>query len=59
MDTIDEDRRKFVKHKFGHEWPNRELFQAMFNTAIGDDETAEAILNLLNAANRKEEATKA
>jgi cytidylate kinase len=58
VDTIDEDRRKFVKHKYGHEWPNRELFQAMFNTSIGDDETAEAILNLLNAANRKEEATK-
>jgi cytidylate kinase len=59
VDTIDEDRRKFVKHKYGHEWPNRELFQAMFNTGIGDDNTAEAILQLLNAANRNEEAPKA
>jgi hypothetical protein len=54
VDTMDEDRRKFVKHYFGHEWPNRQLFQAMLNTAIGDDNTVEAILHLLNAANRNE-----
>lgn len=59
VDTIDEDRRKFVKHRFGHEWPNRHLFHAMFNTGIGDENTAEAILHLLNAANRNEEAPKA
>ncbi len=40
VDTIDEDRRKFVKHHFGHEWPNRHLFHAMLNTGIGDDITA-------------------
>ncbi len=59
VDTIDEDRRKFVKHHYGHEWPNRQFFHAMFNTGIGDENTAEAILNLLNAANRNEEAGKA
>ncbi len=59
VDTIDEDRRKFVKHYFGHEWPNRQLFHAMLNTGIGDDNTVEAILQLLNAANRNEEAVKA
>jgi cytidylate kinase len=58
VDTIDEDRRKFVKYQYGHEWPNREFFHAMFNTDIGDDNTIEAILQLLNAANRNEEAGK-
>ena len=58
VDTIDDDRRKFVKHHYGHEWPNRQLFHAMFNTAIGDDNTAEAILHLLDAANRNEEEVK-
>jgi len=57
--TLDEDRRKFVKHHFGHEWPNRQLFHAMFNTGMGDDNTVEAILRLLNAVNRSEEAGKA
>jgi cytidylate kinase len=58
VDTMDEDRRKFVKHYFGHEWPNRQLFHAMLNTSIGDDDTVEAILHLLNAANRNKEAGK-
>jgi cytidylate kinase len=59
VDTIDDDRRKFVKHYFGHEWPNRQLFQAMLNTGMGDDHTIETILHLLEAANRKSEAGKA
>ncbi|MGO8764961.1 MAG: AAA family ATPase [Limisphaerales bacterium] len=59
VDTIDDDRRKFVKHYFGHEWPNRQLFNAMLNTSAGDDNTVEAILHLLNAANQTGEAVKA
>ncbi|HXB58980.1 MAG TPA: cytidylate kinase-like family protein [Candidatus Acidoferrales bacterium] len=58
LDTQDDDRRKFVKHYFGHEWPNRELFHAMINTAIGDDKTVEEILHLLDTVNRKGEAAK-
>src|SRR5271154_5021487 len=58
VDTIDEDRRKFVKHQYGHEWPNRQFFHAMFNTGIGDNNTVEAILQLLNAENQNEEASK-
>ncbi|HUA68691.1 MAG TPA: cytidylate kinase-like family protein, partial [Candidatus Saccharimonadales bacterium] len=46
VDNIDEDRRKFVKHHFGHDWPNRHLFHAMFNTSIGDENVMEAILRL-------------
>jgi hypothetical protein len=56
VDTIDEDRRKFVRAHYGHEWPDRQLFHAMFNTGMGDANIAEAVLQLLNAANRKEEA---
>jgi cytidylate kinase len=59
VDSMDEDRRKFVKHYFGHEWPNRQLFHAMFNTGMGDDITIETILSLLDAVNRSEEAAKA
>jgi cytidylate kinase len=59
VDSMDEDRRKFVKHHFGHEWPDRKLFHALLNTGMGDDITLEAILNLLNAVNRSEEAIKA
>jgi cytidylate kinase len=54
VDNVDEDRRKFVKHYLGYEWPNRHLFHAMVNTGIGDDETVESILHLLDAVNRSE-----
>ena len=55
LDTQDDDRRKFVRHYFGHEWPNRQHFHAMFNTGVGDNQTADVIFQLLDAANKKEE----
>ena len=58
LDSMDDDRRKFVKHYFGHEWPDRQLFNAMLNTSVGDDATVETILHLLSTANRIEEAVK-
>lgn len=58
LDSMDDDRRKFVKHYFGHDWPNRQLFHAMLNTDFGDAFTVETILNLLNAVNQVEKAEK-
>ncbi|HEY1788193.1 MAG TPA: cytidylate kinase-like family protein [Verrucomicrobiae bacterium] len=58
VDTQDDDRRKFVKHYFGHDWPNRELYHAMFNTGIGDENTVESILHLLNVLNQGKETVK-
>ena len=58
VDTIDEERRKFVKHYFGHDWPNRHYFHAMLNTSIGDENTVEVILDLMNAANENEKVKK-
>ena len=58
LDTMDDDRRKFVKHYFGHEWPDRQLFNGMLNTSVGDDATVETILHLLDTANRTGEAVR-
>ena len=58
VDTIDEDRRKFVRHHLGQDWPNRHLFHVMLNTCVGDDNIIETILNLLNATNQNKEAGK-
>lgn len=52
VDNVDEDRKKFVRHYLGYEWPNRHLFHAMVNTGIGDDETVESILRILETVNR-------
>jgi hypothetical protein len=58
VDTQDEDRRKFIKHYFGHDWPHRQLYHAMFNTGIGDENTVESILHLLNVMNQTGEVVK-
>jgi cytidylate kinase len=58
VDTLNEERRKFTRHYFNREWPDRQIFHAMFNTAIGDDVTVEAILHLLNTVNQSPEAGK-
>ena len=54
VDKIDEDRRKFVRHYLGYEWPNRHLFHVMLNTGVGDDATVDSILHLLDVLNRSE-----
>ena len=58
LDTMDDDRRKFVKHHFGHDWPNHQLFHLMLNTDVGAEITIEIILNLLDAVNQTEETLK-
>jgi hypothetical protein len=58
VETVDQERHEFVKHYFGKEWPSRHLYDAMINTALGDNETVDAILYLLNAANRREGAVR-
>jgi len=55
VDAMDEERRKFVKHYFGREWPDRHLFHVMLNTAVGDEVTADVILYLLKAVGQTEE----
>ena len=54
LDSIDRDRKDFVKHYFGAEWPLRSLYHAMLNTAVGDDLVLATILNLMEALNKKE-----
>ncbi len=59
VDQVDEDRKKFIKHYLGYEWPNRQLFHVMLNTGIGDDATVESILQLLESVNRAEKGASA
>ncbi len=46
VDTVDHDRAEFVEKYFHLEWPNRPLYHAMFNTAVGDEAVIQQILNL-------------
>jgi cytidylate kinase len=54
VDTVDEERKAFIRHYYNADWPARHLYHAMLNTAVGDDVTVETILGLIQAANRSE-----
>ena len=57
MDTVDQERKDFIRHYHNAEWPSRHLYHAMLNTAIGEDATVDTILSLIDAANRREAAS--
>jgi CMP/dCMP kinase len=54
IDTVDQERMDFIRHYYKAEWPSRHLYHAMLNTAAGEEATAETILSLIEAANRRE-----
>ena len=49
VDSIDRDRRVFVKHYFGADWPTRSLYHLMINTSIGDENVMSTILNTMHS----------
>lgn len=49
VETVDRERADFIKHYFGKEWPNRQLYDLMINTAIGDNNVIAIILNTMRA----------
>lgn len=42
-ETVDSDRAAYIKHYFGHEWPNRSLYNLMVNSAVGDEAVVQTI----------------
>lgn len=47
VDTVDEERGAFIKKYFRVDWPDRSVYHAMFNTALGDETVIRAILSLV------------
>jgi cytidylate kinase len=54
LDSVDHNRRAFVKHYFRVEWPYRPAYHVMLNSALGDDFILATIQNLMDALNKKE-----
>jgi cytidylate kinase len=46
-DTVDEERGAFIKKYFHVDWPNRSVYHAMINTAVGDGTVIQAILSFI------------
>jgi cytidylate kinase len=47
VDSVDRDRIAFIQKYFGVEWPSREVYHGMINTAIGDESVVQIIQNLM------------
>ncbi|HKV92692.1 MAG TPA: cytidylate kinase-like family protein [Candidatus Angelobacter sp.] len=46
VDTVDKERSAFVEKYFHIEWPNRPIYHALLNTAVGDEIVIETIMGL-------------
>ena len=49
VDTVDRERADYIGKYFKVEWPNRSLYHAMINTAIGDQTVVRTILSVVEA----------
>lgn len=47
IDTVDQERRTFIKHYFGADWPTRSLYDLMINSGMGDENVIETILETM------------
>jgi cytidylate kinase len=54
-ETVDLDRAAFIKKYFGVEWPPRQYFHVMINSAIGDGPVVQMILDGIEALQKTRE----
>ena len=47
VDSVDRERADFIDRYFRVEWPNRAVYHAMINTAIGDKAVVHVILDVM------------
>jgi cytidylate kinase len=47
IDTVDQERKTFIKHYFNADWPTRSLYDLMINSGIGDEHVVEIILETM------------
>jgi cytidylate kinase len=52
-ETVDRDRAAFIKQYFGVEWPDRQRFDLMINSTIGEEIVVEVILNSIKLLEKR------
>ncbi|MGA8431699.1 MAG: cytidylate kinase-like family protein [Candidatus Sulfotelmatobacter sp.] len=57
VDTVDRERKAYIKHYFNADWPTRSLYHMMLNTAMGNESVIDAILNTMHLAKTGPKAT--
>jgi len=57
VDSIDRERRAYVKHYFNADWPTRSLYHMMLNTAVGNEAVVRTILETMRRVEGAPKAT--
>ena len=53
VDSVDHERGDFIQKYFHVEWPDRAIYHAMINTAIGDEAVVRLILDFMKTVDAK------
>jgi cytidylate kinase len=53
VDTVDSERADFIAKYFKVEWPNRSIYHTMINTAIGDENVVQMIVDFMKTLDSK------
>jgi len=53
VDTVDLERADFIEKYFKVEWPNRAIYHAMINTAVGDETVTQTIVDFMKTLDSK------
>lgn len=56
VEIVDRERAAFIKTYFHVEWPNRPVYHAMLNTAIGEEAVVRTILGFMTAEPEQQKA---
>jgi cytidylate kinase len=57
VESVDNERRAYVKHYFNADWPTRSLYHVMLNTAVGDEPVIRTILDTMQLVQDRPKAT--
>ncbi len=57
VDIVDKERADFIERYFNMEWPNRDLYHAMLNTAAGDETVVRLIMDLRHEVDKSQYRT--
>ena len=53
VDTVDRERAGFIEKYFSVAWPDRAIYHVMLNTALGDENVVQTIVNCMKAFESK------
>ena len=47
IDTVDQERKTFIKHYFNADWPTRSLYNLMINSGMGEEHVIATVLETM------------